>query len=137
MADIIDLLGSLKWANPIIWPNCGKAEPPDNLKRDGMLVFADGVNWDPGQGKGYYYWDAATSAWVKIGTGTPSSHSHTESDLNLSDVTTGNVSAAKHGFCPKLPNDGSKFLDGTGSWSAVGDILEFVYDPDYQCLVVE
>lgn len=65
------------------------------------------------------------------------SHSHTESDLSFSDVTTGDVSAAKHGFCPKLPNDGSKFLDGTGSWSAVGDILEFVYDPDYQCLVVE
>lgn len=67
----------------------------------------------------------------------PASHSHTESDLSFSDVTTGDVSAAKHGFCPKLPNDGSKFLDGTGSWSAVGDILEFVYDPDYQCLVVE
>lgn len=64
-----ELLSILKWSNPILWPNCGKAEPPDNLKRDGMLVFADGVNWDPGQGKGYYYWDAATSAWVKIGTG--------------------------------------------------------------------
>ncbi len=69
MADIIDLFGSLKWANPIIWPNCGKSEPPDNLKRDGMLAFADGVNWNPGQGKGFYYWDTVTSAWVKFGEG--------------------------------------------------------------------
>lgn len=39
-------------------------------------------------------------------------------DLGMSDVTTNNVSTTKHGFAPKAPNDATKFLDGTGAWSA-------------------
>ncbi len=46
-----------------------------------------------------------------------SSHTHTESDLSLSDVTTKNASTSMHGFTPKLPNDSAKYLDGTGAWS--------------------
>ena len=42
----------------------------------------------------------------------------TESVLSLSDVTTNNVSITKHGFAPKLPNDASKFLDGTGNYTS-------------------
>lgn len=55
----------------------------------------------------------------------------TESDLSLSDVTTGNVSASRHGFAPKAPNDGTKYLDGTGAYtvpsgaSSPGSILGF------------
>lgn len=41
----------------------------------------------------------------------------TESKLNLSDNTTGNVSTAKHGLAPKLPNDSSKYLNGVGQWA--------------------
>lgn len=33
------------------------------------------------------------------------------------DVTTLNVSTSAHGLTPKLPNDSTKFLDGTGTWS--------------------
>lgn len=42
-----------------------------------------------------------------------------ESDLRLSDVTTGNVSTTAHGFCPKAPNDTNKFLRGDGTWAAI------------------
>jgi hypothetical protein len=44
-------------------------------------------------------------------------HTHTESDISLSDVTTGDISTAKHGFCPKAPNDTTKFLRGDGAWA--------------------
>jgi len=41
----------------------------------------------------------------------------TESKQTLSDVTTLNVSTTKHGYAPKLPNDATKYLDGTGAYS--------------------
>lgn len=41
----------------------------------------------------------------------------TETSLSLSNVTTDDVSTAKHGFAPKAPNDATKFLDGTGAYS--------------------
>ncbi len=40
-----------------------------------------------------------------------------DSDLSLTDITTNNVSTSKHGFTPKLPNDATKYLDGTGAYS--------------------
>lgn len=40
-----------------------------------------------------------------------------DSDLSLTDITTNNVSASSHGFAPKLPNDATKYLDGTGAYS--------------------
>lgn len=40
-----------------------------------------------------------------------------DADLSLTDITTNNVSTTKHGFAPKLPNDATKFLDGTGAYS--------------------
>lgn len=40
-----------------------------------------------------------------------------EGKLDLSDITTFNVSITKHGFAPKAPNDATKFLDGTGAYS--------------------
>lgn len=41
----------------------------------------------------------------------------TEAALSLSDVTTNNASTAKHGFAPKLPNDATKYYDGTGAFT--------------------
>ena len=41
----------------------------------------------------------------------------TESEITLADVATGNVSTAKHGFAPKLPNDATRYLDGTGNYT--------------------
>jgi hypothetical protein len=42
----------------------------------------------------------------------------TEAMQTLADNTTGNVSASAHGYAPKAPNDATKYLDGTGAWSA-------------------
>lgn len=40
-----------------------------------------------------------------------------EGGLSLTDITTNNVSTTKHGFAPKLPNDATKYLDGTGAYT--------------------
>ena len=41
----------------------------------------------------------------------------TDATLSVTDVTTNNVSTAKHGFAPRAPNDSTKYLDGTGGYS--------------------
>jgi hypothetical protein len=38
-------------------------------------------------------------------------------DVDFTDNTTNNVSIAKHGYTPKLPNDSTKFLNGVGGYS--------------------
>lgn len=43
----------------------------------------------------------------------------TESNLSLSDVTTGDSSTSKHGLLPKLPNDATMMLDGTGNFVSI------------------
>lgn len=40
-----------------------------------------------------------------------------EGKLDLSDITTFNVSITKHGFAPKAPNVATQYLDGTGAYS--------------------
>jgi hypothetical protein len=51
-------------------------------------------------------------------TGTFTLAQPTEADLSLSNITTNDVSITKHGFAPKAPNDATKYLDGTGNYSA-------------------
>lgn len=41
----------------------------------------------------------------------------TEAKLSFSNNTTANVSTSAHGLCPILPNDATKYLDGTGAFS--------------------
>jgi hypothetical protein len=48
----------------------------------------------------------------------PPQQSVDESEIDLTDVLTNNVSSSRHGFAPKLPNDATKYLDGTGAYSA-------------------
>lgn len=43
----------------------------------------------------------------------------TEADISLSDVTTNDVSASKHGFQPKLPDDPTLFMNGQGDYVQV------------------
>jgi hypothetical protein len=44
-------------------------------------------------------------------------NSITEAKQLLADNTTNDVSTAKHGYAPKLPNDATQFLNGTGTYS--------------------
>jgi hypothetical protein len=44
-------------------------------------------------------------------------NSITETKQLLADNTTNDVSTSKHGYAPKLPNDATKFLNGTGTYS--------------------
>jgi hypothetical protein len=39
---------------------------PDKV-RAGMVVYADGTNWNPGSGEGIYRRDKANAAWVFLG----------------------------------------------------------------------
>ena len=41
------------------------ASPP--RIRAGMIVYADGVTWNPGGGEGVYRRDKANAAWVLLG----------------------------------------------------------------------
>lgn len=43
----------------------------------------------------------------------------TENFIQLSDVTTNNATAARHGFLPKLDNTGTKYLRDDGTWQVV------------------
>jgi hypothetical protein len=69
---------------------------------------------------------ATSPTFVTPVLGTPTSGTltnctgYTDANLSTSDVTTNNVTTSKHGFCPKAPNDVTKFLDGTGAFSVPG-----------------
>ena len=51
----------------------------------------------------------------------------TDANLSTSDITTNDVSTAKHGFAPKAPNDTAKFLRGDGTWAvpSAGGLTNF------------
>lgn len=53
----------------------------------------------------------------QVSSGVPSLQQVADADLSTTDITTNNVSTSKHGFTPKLPNDATKYLDGTGAYS--------------------
>lgn len=53
-----------------------------------------------------------------LGGSTPPAYRHVAgADLSMADVLTNNVSTLRHGFAPKLPNDATKYFDGTGAYS--------------------
>lgn len=60
-----EIMQSLWFILPTINPDLGAIEPPAAFLREGLQAYADGVNWDPGSGKGLYRRDG--SAWTKIG----------------------------------------------------------------------
>jgi hypothetical protein len=65
--------------------------------------------------------NTALSTWVgstNITTlGTIATGSIPETNLTFTDVTTNNASTAKHGLLPKLSNNASSYLDGTGNFT--------------------
>ena len=36
-------------------------------KPNGLIVLADGTDWDPGSGRGLYWYDANAAAWKFLG----------------------------------------------------------------------
>lgn len=58
----------------------------------------------------------------------------TEGDLELSDVTTGDVSTLEHGFAPKSPGGTTKFLRADGTWDVppggTGSLPDPTGEPD-------
>lgn len=60
---------------------------------------------------------ADTTKFLNGGTN-PAFSSVNDSDLALTDITTNNVSATKHGFAPKFPNNTTTFLRGDGTYAA-------------------
>lgn len=74
--------------------------------------------------------NAVSSVFGRTGAVVAASNDYTEAQLSFSDITTNNVSTSKHGFTPKLPNDATKYLDGTGAYSvpAGGGIGAVLFD---------
>ena len=52
-----------RWTDPT-HPDYGKVEPPENMRRRGLLAYADGVTWNPGGGEGVYWHNG--SGWTKL-----------------------------------------------------------------------
>ena len=89
---------------------------------EGLVVFTDGTNYFTERGKGFAQTLAAAThkfltSYSAI-TGLFTQAQPADADLAVTDVTTNNVSTSAHGFAPKAPNDATKFLDGTGNYSA-------------------
>ena len=79
--------------------------------------------------------ETSTPSLYGTGTGTPAALDYVKFDVvpseialdtlgSPTDITTLNASTTAHGLLPKLPNDATQFLDGTGAWAtlASGDI---------------
>jgi hypothetical protein len=75
----------------------------------------------PSAGTWTFQWPGAPAAarqWLTTdGAGAGTFTQPADADVAFSDVTTGNVSTAAHGYAPKAPNDATKYLNGTGAWS--------------------
>lgn len=123
-----------------MWPDCGKAEPPAQLKRDGFLAFADGVNWNPGAGRGFYVWNASSSQWEKLGDGGGGGGSGdmTKAVYDIDDdgivdnadkVDGHNIIVS--GDEPSGGSDGDIWIQVMNApTTLIGDMLKSVYDTD-------
>jgi hypothetical protein len=47
--------------------NCDARTTPPDKPRDGMIRKADGTNWNPGGGRGYYGYDEVSGTWKLLG----------------------------------------------------------------------
>lgn len=61
LGDVFETLGSMVNSPTRNFAPMNSAPPKPTT---GDIAFADGIAWDPGSGRGLYYFD--TGAWVKI-----------------------------------------------------------------------
>jgi len=59
----VDTLTTVIRSNTVLMLAPTMEEPPD--PGPGELIYVDGTGWDPGSGKGYYYWNGAV--WAPLG----------------------------------------------------------------------
>jgi hypothetical protein len=104
-------------SNILYWNHAGSRYEPYAAKGAGL--FDSGavnptnntrLNYD-----GYFYATKLFSDGTEVSIST---HTHAESEITFSDITTNDVSTAMHGYCPILPDDPTLYLDGEGNWTA-------------------
>lgn len=94
------------------------------LPTPGQKAALVGTSGSPGSGNKYVLDGDTRNTNARTPTTHAISHESGGSDAipldtlaAPTDVTTLNVSTSKHGLTPKLPNDATKYLDGTGLYS--------------------
>lgn len=65
----------------------------------------------------------STSNQVLHGGVTPAFSSVVEADISLTNVTTNDVTTARHGFVPILPNNATVYLDGQGNYTTPSGVV--------------
>jgi hypothetical protein len=79
-------LETIKWISPLAnLSNLGEVEPPAAYLRDGMLAFADGINWNPGWGGGLYRYSVSEAHWLPVGPESVKSY-HMRSESGSSGI---------------------------------------------------
>lgn len=81
---------------------------------------ANGVgSWQAGGGGGGG--GSVSSVFGRTGIVTANSGDYTEAKISFSDISTNNVTTARHGLVPKAPNDTAQFLRGDATWSSIAE----------------
>ena len=111
---------------------------------EGTVVYADGTEWNPGDGKGLYYWDG--SAWVLTGaaggggvtdhaalTGRTAADQHPISAITDLQTTLDGKAASVHGHAISNITDLQATLDGKAAsvhGHAISDVLSLQSELD-------
>lgn len=61
--ELLEISKAISGIEQVLLPNMHR--PPAKVA-PGMLVRADGVDWDPGAGRGIYWWDEDNGTWNKL-----------------------------------------------------------------------
>lgn len=86
--------------------------------RAGMLVLADGTNWNPGSGEGVYRRNAANTAWVAVAHGNNAAFVENDQTITADYTLTTGKNAVSGG--PITINTGVTVTVPTGAtWSIV------------------
>jgi hypothetical protein len=65
--NVVAINSAQMWINPFMNKDLGTTAPPAEFLMDGLLAYADGTNWNPGSGKGYYRYNTTGATWVFVG----------------------------------------------------------------------
>ena len=104
-------------SNILYWNHAGSRYEPYAAKGAGLfdIGVVDPTNNTRLNYDGYFYATKLFSNGTEVSIST---HTHAESEITFSDITTNDVSTAMHGYCPILPDDPTLYLDGEGNWTA-------------------